>query len=190
MADQPSGTQFRFLLHNRVQEHIGVQATLHQRRDFAGTRRHRRLQRRVLGTLGGHHPALGDVQVRMIRDPPNFGLGAVENGKDQSGIGGFDRADQCILAARMHNTGQHRFESPTALDQPFESMLRNLSLLPFCRRQNFQARGRDDPSRRVRALTVQHDDPLVRPFLPHHEPRRHRRGDRQRTLDLHGDQAD
>ena len=30
VADQPPGAEFRFLLHDRVQQHVGVQAALHQ----------------------------------------------------------------------------------------------------------------------------------------------------------------
>ena len=69
-------------------------------------------------------------------------------------------------------------------------MLRHLVLLPRRRRQNFQDRGGENLTRRVGALAVQHDDPLIRPLLPHDEPRRHRRANRQCTLDLHRGCAD
>ena len=62
VADQPSGAQFCFLLHDRVQEHVGVQATLHQRRNLASPCGGSGLQRRFLGAVRGHDPALGDVQ--------------------------------------------------------------------------------------------------------------------------------
>ena len=64
-------------------------------------------------------------------------------------------------------------------------MLRHLILLPCRRCQNFQDRGGENLARRVGALAVQHDDPLIRPLLPDDESRRHRRADRQRTADLH-----
>jgi hypothetical protein len=128
MADQPPGAELRFLLHDRVQQHVGVQAALHQRRDLAGTGGHGGLQRRLLGAVGGHDPAFAMIQVRMIRDPPDLGLGAVKHRQDQPGLGGLHRTGQRIGAARMHDAGQHRFEIPTALDQPFEPMLRHLDV--------------------------------------------------------------
>ncbi len=146
MADQSPGAQFRFFLHDRMQEHVGVQAALHQCRDLAGACSHRRLQRRVLRAFGAHDPVLGDVQTRMVRNPPDLVLGAVKNGKDQPGLGGLHRARQRIGAAWMHDAGQHRLEIPAALDQPFEPMLRNLVLLSRRWRQNVQDRGRDNPT--------------------------------------------
>ena len=148
------------------------------------------LQRRVLGTVRGHDPALGDVEVRLIRDLADLGLGAEQHGQDQPGLGGLHRASQRIGAARVHHAGQHRLETSTAFDEPFEPMLRHLVLLPRRRRQNFQHRGGENLTRRIGALAVQHDDPLIRPLLPHDEPRRHRRADRQRTFDLHRGCAD
>ena len=129
-------------------------------------------------------------RLRLVGDLPDLGLGAVKHGHDQPGLGGLDRAGQRIGAARVHDAGQHRLERPAALDQPFEPMLRHLALLPRRRRQNFQHRGRDDLTGRVGALAIQHDDALIRPLLPHHEPRRHRRPNRQRALDLHRGRAD
>ena len=128
--------------------------------------------------------------MRLVRDPPDLGFGAVENGQDQSGLGGFDRTGQRIGAARMHNPGQHRFEVSTALDQTFKPMFGDLTLLPCRRRLNFHDRSRHDPPRRVRALAIQHDDALICAFLPHHELRRHEGGNRQRALDLYRDRAD
>ena len=190
VADQSPGAQFRFLLHDRVQKHVGVQAALHQRRNLTVAGGDSGLQRRVLGTVRGHDPALGDVEVRLIRDLPDLGLGAEQHGQDQPGLGGLHRAGQRIGAAWVHHAGQHRLETSTAFDKPFEPMLRHLVLLPRRRCQNFQDRGGEDLTRRVGALAVQHDDPLIRPLLPHDEPRRHRRADRQCTFDLHRGCAD
>ena len=190
MADQPSGTQFCFLLHDRVQEHVGVQAALHQRRNLAVAGGRSGLQRRVLGTVRGHDPVLGDVEVRMIRDPPDLDLGTEQHGQDQPGLGSLHHAGQRIGAARVHHAGQHRLETSTAIDKPLEPMLRHLVLLPRRRCQNFQDRGGKDLTRRVGALAVQHDDPLIRPLLPYDESRRHRGADRQCTLDLYRGCAD
>ena len=126
----------------------------------------------------------------MIGDLPDLALGAVKNGQDQPGLPSLHRPGQRIGAARMHDAGQHRFEISTALDQPIEPMLGDVESLARRGRQNFQDRGRDDLTRRVCALAVQHHNPLIRPFLSHDEPRRHHGGDGQRALDLHRGRAD
>jgi len=190
VADQAPRAQFRFLLHDRVQKDVGVQAALHQRSDFASTGSRGCLQGRILGAVRSHDPVFNDVQVSKIGDLSDFGLGAEQHGLDQPCLGGLHRPGQRIVAARVHHAGRHRLEALTALDQPFEPMLRDLASLPHRRRQNFQDRGRDNLARRVRASAVQHHDPLARPFFPHHEPNRHRRRDRQRPLDLYRDGAD
>ena len=123
--------------------------------------------------------------MRVVRDSADFGFGAVENGQNQSGLGGFDRTGQRIHAARMHNPGQHRFKASATLDHTFKPMLGDLALLSRRWRLNFQDRGRHDPPRRVRALAIQHDDALIRAFLPRHELYRHGGGNRQRPLDLY-----
>ncbi len=64
-------------------------------------------------------------------------------------------------------------------------MFCDLALLPRRRRNHFQNRGRYDPTRRIGAFAVKHDNSLIGTLLPHDEPRRHRGADRQRALDLH-----
>ena len=112
-------------------------------------------------SLQGHpwpHAAFCDFQVRTIGDLPDLALGAIKNGQDQPGLPSLHRPGQRIGAARMHDAGQHRFEISTALDQPIEPMLGDVELLAR-RGASFQDRGRDDPTRRVCALAVQHQIP-------------------------------
>ena len=126
----------------------------------------------------------------MIRDSSDLGFGAVKNGQDQPGLGGFHRTGQRVGAARMHHAGQHRLQRPAALDQSFEPMLRQLDLLPCRGCQDFQHCRGNDVTCWIGALAVQHDDPLIRALLAHDKPRRHHCVDRQAALDLHRGGAD
>ena len=78
----------------------------------------------------------------------------------------------------MNHAGQHRFKILATLDKPLEPMLKHLTVLPRRWRQNFQAGGRDDLTCRVGAIAIEHNDPLIRPLLPHDESRRHHLADR------------
>ena len=69
-----------------------MQAALHQRRNFAPAGRHGGLERRVLGPLGRHDPAWGEVETCLVGDAPDLGFGAEQHRDDQSGLGGLDRA--------------------------------------------------------------------------------------------------
>ena len=118
--------------------------------------------------------------MRVIRDPPYLSLGAEQYWEVQPGGGGLHRASQRVGAAWVDHTGEHRLNAATALDKSLQAMFRNLMLLPRRRSENFEDRGRDDPTCRVGALTVQHDD-AFRALLPHEESGNHRRTDRQRA---------
>jgi hypothetical protein len=79
VADQSSGAKFCFLLHDRVQEHVAMQTTLHQRRKLPRARSHGGLERGVLGAVRGLDPKPVDVQARGFRDLADFGVWTKEH---------------------------------------------------------------------------------------------------------------
>ncbi len=134
MADQPPRKKFRIFLHDRVQENVGVEAALHQRRNLAGAGGGRGLERRIFGPVCRHDPVIGDIQARLIRNATDLSLRPEHNGQDQSSLGALDGAGQRVGAARMNDAGRHRLEAAATFEQPFESMLRHVALLPRRRR--------------------------------------------------------
>ena len=121
---------------------------------------------------------------------PNLSFGTVENRNDQAGLSGLDGTGQRIGAAWVYHAGQHRFKVPATLDQTFEPMFHDLTLLPRHGCLDFQDCGRNHPADGVRALTIQYDDARVRPLLPHHDPHRHHLADGQAAFDLNRGGAD
>ena len=117
VAQQASGAQVCFFLHDRVQQHVGVQAALHQRRDFAGTGGHRGFQRRVLGTSVAtmRYPEMSSFAasaiLRVLRLRPE------QYRHDQPGFGRLHRTGERLGAARVHHAGKHRLEPAAALQQ-------------------------------------------------------------------------
>jgi len=62
-----------------MQEHVGMQTTLHQRRKLLRARGHGGLERGVLGAVRGLDPKLVDVQARGFRDLADFGVWTKEH---------------------------------------------------------------------------------------------------------------
>ena len=158
---------------------------------IAGAGGHRRLQRRVLGAVCRHDHACRKCRVsRLVGNLVQFFIRPEQYRHDQPGRRGLYRTGERLGAARVHHAGEHRLEIAAALQQAVQPMLRHIALQSRRGRHNLnRGIGHRLPGR-TRALAVENDEHPVRPFFAHDDLRGENGIDRQRSLDLHGDQPD
>ncbi len=117
VADAPRGAQPRVAPDHRAHQLVGVQAAFHQRFRAPGAHLRHRLVGRLLAERRIDDRERGDVEPGFRGNFPDPRRGTDQDGRDQPGLGGIDRALQRTLVARMRDRGRRWRQRLAALDQ-------------------------------------------------------------------------